>query len=120
MTRRPSVKTLRRCFGDKAREAKRALHMSRQELLETYDAAGRRLRECYNPPQTYDIRLETLNAIGDFHGVEGVQAKNGRWASYLNTGDTYNDTLIYWNGHYRVQSLGDFVETMERNGICFD
>ena len=27
--------------------------------------------------------------------------------------------VIYWRGAYRVQSLGDFVETMERQWVHF-
>ena len=53
-------------------------------------------------------------------GVEGVEeAKTGLYADYLNTGDTYAPTVIYWRGAYRVQSLGDFVEIQERQGYRF-
>ena len=33
---------------------------------------------------------------------------------------TLSRTIIYWRGRYRVQSLGDFVETMGRQGVRFD
>jgi hypothetical protein len=116
--RTPSVKTLRQAFGTSANEAKRALKMTRQELASTAPGANR-LAECYNPPKTWDIRMCVLNDIGGFHGIESIESTNSEYASYLNSGDTYQPTLIYWRGTYRVQSVGDFVETMERQGVKF-
>lgn len=34
-------------------------------------------------------------------------------------GETYAPTVIYWRGQYRVQSVGDFIETMQRQGVRF-
>ena len=93
--------------------------MTRSELLETPAGKARDL-ECYNPPKTYDLRLTALNAIEPgLHGCEAVESSNGEFADYLNSGDSYNPTVIYWKGNYRVQSLGDFIETMERQGVSF-
>ncbi len=114
MKRRPSVKALRAVFGDKASEARKVLLMTRDEL-EATDAGSARVRECYNAPATYDVRMTVLNSIAGLYGVEGAETESGEWATYLNTGDTYNPTVIYWRGRYRVQSLGDLVETLERS-----
>ena len=69
------------------------------------------------------LRLHAMNKAINAHGVERIQRTGPRcateFAEYLNMGDPYNATLIYWRGRYRVQSLGDFVETMERQGINF-
>jgi hypothetical protein len=115
MFRTPSVKTLAHVF-DNAKEAKRILRMNRKELEETI--AGRaRVQECYNRPTTEDVRLHVLDAMDiGLHGVESIDMGNGQYADYLNTGDSYAATLIFWNGSYRVQSVGDFVEVMERQG----
>lgn len=112
----PSVKTLSRIF-DNPKRAKDIFLMSRAQLREGPAAA--RFAECRNPPKTYDLRLFALNACGDFHGCESLETDRGEYAEYLNSGDTYAETVIYWRGNYRVQSVGDFVETMERQGVHF-
>jgi hypothetical protein len=99
--------------------------MSRAEL-ESLPAGAARIAECYHAPTTYDVRLTCLDALGESYGVEGLQRCNSSgvygddWASYLNTGDSYTPTLIYWDGRYRVQSVGDFIETMERRSVYFN
>ena len=107
----PSIKTLRAVFGDKAREARRILEMNRAEL-EALPAGAARLRECYHPPKTYDLRLHCLDALGESFGVEGFQLRTGEFCDYLNTGDTYAPTLLRVNGRYRVGCWGDIAERM--------
>ena len=116
--RTPSVKTLRQALGTGATQAKRVFKMSRQELASTH-AGANRLIECFNPPKTWDIRMHVLNDIGGFHGVESFESTKGEYATHLNAGDSYEPTIIYWRGSYRVQSVGDFVETMERQSVHF-
>ncbi len=112
--RTPSIKTLRDAFNDRAPEAKRVLRMTRAQLLET-PAGDARDRECLHRPDTEDLRMHALNALDPgFHGIETIRTTMREPASYLNTGDTYASTLIYWRGRYRVQCVGDFVETLER------
>jgi hypothetical protein len=116
----PSIKTLSSVFTD-AVQAKKILQMTRNELLQT-PAGSARNAECYNPPKTYDLRLTVLNAIElGLHGVEWFENDKGVYdgALYLNAGDIYAPTLIYWNSSYRVQSVGDFIETMEKQGVKF-
>jgi hypothetical protein len=116
--RKPSSKTLARAFGENAREARRIFEMSRAELKTRPDvqavemAAFSRLRTEY-------LRMHALNTCGDFYGFEALQANTGEWVEYLNAGDVYNETVIFWRGVYRVQTLGDFVETMERRAVRF-
>lgn len=105
----PSIKTLSLVFGDKAKEARKILEMTREQLCEL-PAGDARVRECFNPPKTYDIRLHCLDALGESYGVEGFQVKNSTWCDYLNTGDTYSTTLVYFNGRYRVTTWGDIAE----------
>jgi hypothetical protein len=106
--RTPSIKTLKTIFGDNAKQAKALLNMTREQLLET--AVGdARLAECYHAPSTADLRMECLNALGDFHGVEHFHTKKGG-CLYLNAGDTYTLTLVRFNGAYRVSCWGDIAE----------
>ena len=113
--RKPSIKTLSQCFGN-PREARRIFKMSRAELLATGAGAARN-RECHSAPRTADLRMHALNECGRFHGVEFLareRQSNGyspdEYAEYLNAGDSYAATVIYWRGRYRVQSIGDFIE----------
>lgn len=107
--RSPTVKALVAVFGDKAREAKRILRMSRTELA-ALPAGEARIRECYHPPATSDVRMECLNALAETHGVEAFKVRNGDWCEYLNGGDTYTATLVHFRGSYRVASWGDIAE----------
>ena len=111
--RTPSIKTLSAVFAN-PREAKRILTMTRAELLRL--DAGRALdTECHHLPSTWALRMTCLNAIdAGLHGLESAETTEGEYATYLNTGDSYAPTVIYWRGRYRVQSIGDFIETQER------
>lgn len=119
MTRIPSIKTLSAVFTD-ARQARAILEMTRAQLLQL-PAGSARFAQCYNAPKTYDVRMHCLNAIeSGLYGLESMESTGGEYAEYLNAGDTYAPTLIYWRGAYRVQSVGDFVETMERQSVRFN
>lgn len=118
--RKPSIKTLSQCFGN-PREARRIFDMSRAELLET-DVGAARNRECHSAPRTADLRMHVLNVCGGFHGIESLASErqsNGysadEYADYLNAGDSYLPTVIYWRGRYRVQCVGDFIERSRVN-----
>lgn len=63
--------------------------------------------------------MHCLDAAARTYGTETMRAKNGEFADYLNAGDTYAPTIIYWRGRYRVQDVGTFLETMERTGVKF-
>ena len=108
MLRSPSIKALRSIFGDNAKAAKELLCMTREQLLRT-ETGKARASQCYNPPLTQDIRMECLNALGGFHGVEAFDTKKGV-CMYLNAGDTYAPTLVRFKGAYRLSSWGDIAE----------
>ena len=114
----PAIKTLSAVFSE-PKKAREILEMPRARLLEL-PAGTERARVCYTPPLTHDIRLHCLNAIDrELHGVEAIESTAGQYADYLNTGDTYAPTVIYWRGAYRVQSIGAFIETMARQRVNF-
>jgi len=110
MLRSPSIKSLRQLFGANAPQAKALLLMSRNQLAKTPVGAAR-LAECYHPPTTQDIRMECLNALGGFHGVEGFTTRRGE-CLYLNAGDTYTPTLVRHGSSYRIACWGDIAEQM--------
>lgn len=107
--RSPSVKTLREVFGDKAREAKAVFRMSRNELLET-PAGAARDKECFNPPETWDLRMNVLDALAGTFGIEEFRTRKGENVEYLNAGDTYAATIVYFRGNYYVGCWGDYAE----------
>lgn len=123
-TPRPSARTLAAVFEDPKR-ARAILTMCRTELAQL-PAGAARIAECYHAPSMWDVRMTCLSALGaGLRGVESCQVadtlgtQEEHYAAYLNTGDMYAPTLIYWRGRYRVQSLGDFIETQERQGVRF-
>lgn len=108
MIRSPSTKALRSIFGDNAKQAKALLTMTREQLIDT-PVGQARVDECYHAPTTQDIRMECLNALGGFHGVEVFATKKGL-CMYLNAGDTYTPTLVRFMGAYRITCWGDIAE----------
>ena len=108
MLRSPSIKTLKIIFGENAARAKAILRMNRYQLIAT-PVGMRQFNDCYHPLTTQDIRMECLNELGDFSGVEWFDTKKGG-CMYLNAGDTYTPTLVRHNGVYRVASWGDIAE----------
>jgi len=115
----PSVKTLALCFED-PKQARAILKMQHKELAQ-HPAGKARINECYHAPKWYDVRLHVLDSIDNgMFGVESIESTNGEYADYLNSGDTYTPTIIYWRDSYRVQSLGDFIETMQRQYVHFN
>lgn len=107
--RKPSVKALSAVFND-PKSARAILEMNHEELSRQ-PAAAARINECFHPPAWSDVRMHALASIDTgLHGVESIESESGEYADYLNTGDTYAPTVIYWRGNYRVQSVGDFIE----------
>ena len=120
MTRLPSIKTLRAVFQDRAHEARRILEM-RRDQLEAHPVGAARVAECHHAPQTRDLRMTVLDSLDSgLHGVEAFDLgrRDGTQATlyYLNAGDTYTTTIVYWGGAYRVESWGDRLEILERQG----
>lgn len=119
MLRKLSVKTLSAVFSD-PKKARAVFEMSRAQLLET-EAGAARYKACHHPPKTYDLRMHVLDSLeSGLHGLESMQSTGGEYADHLNAGDPYTPTVIYWRGSYRVQSVGDFMETTERQGVQFN
>ena len=105
----PSIKTLSQVFKD-PKQARAILVMSHAELGQT-PAGEARIRECFHRPKWYDVRLHCLNALeSGLCGVEGFQLANGEYVEYLNSGETYAKTIVYFRGRYSVRDWGSLVE----------
>ena len=64
-------------------------------------------------------KLGQVKAAG-FYGVETVRDEDGNWVfSYLNSGDSYSPTIVRRAGSdtYRISTIGDEVEALERQGV---
>jgi hypothetical protein len=93
-------------------------------LLERYDEANRRLRECYNHPGLTDLKMNVLNSLIEGYGVEAIihpdDYSGSNAVEYVNMGDTYTSTICHDNstGEFTINCWGDFVETdPERFGL---
>lgn len=116
--RTPSIKTLSMVFENP--KLAKSILMMRQADLRVHPVGAARIAECYSMPKWCDIRMTILNSIdAGLYGVESCETNSGEYADYLNTGDSYAPTVIFWRGNYRVQPLGDFIETMERQSVKF-
>lgn len=113
----PSVKALEFVFGADAKKAKAIFKFSRREL-EEHPANQEMVRLSHGKHDESYLILRALNHLGErdgCHGVEFMSTDNDQFAEYINVGDTYVDTVIYWQGQFRIQCLGDFVEMVERS-----
>ena len=67
--------------------------------------------------------LEAIDVLLDGFGVESIPDPfqprfTDTWvADYVNTGDVYNATVIYFNDEFYISTVGDFIEWYERENI---
>jgi hypothetical protein len=67
----------------------------------------------------------TLNRLLEGYGWEYVYhaTETGQFGEpemvfkYVNTGDTYSATVVSYQGRYRVTTMGDMIESLERRGV---
>lgn len=70
---------------------------------------------CYNRPDDTELMLHAADVLLGTHGVESlgpVDTRSGPPFAYLNTGDTYADTVVYNSEtrRFMVCSWGDIAE----------
>lgn len=90
----PSVKTIMKLECDK----EDAIKIRKAMMQESLDV---------------DDRLEKINEILHECGVESAgecDCKDGPPLLYVNRGDTYNTTVCYFNGHFKIIDWGTIVE----------
>lgn len=87
---------------------------------ETVEAVEDWIRQCYNRPSHEELVMCAADALAEGFGVEAVFDSDGDVAcSYVNTGDTYNLTLLYDHGRdeFQFTTWGDWIETTESLGV---
>lgn len=101
-----------------------ALAILRGELDPLTVPAARQLAlACFNPPGRHYLEMTALDSLLGTCGVEHigeVGMRDGPPVEYLNTGDTYAATLVWYRDRVRpwaIESWGDVAERMERNGV---
>lgn len=116
----PSLKTLmtinrNRTSKESAILARKILTLKTTEDLEdvAYQLGDNDLYlGCYS---RRELRLALLNKVLGGFGVESICNKDGKYLDYINFGDTYDTTIIFWNNRYIVSSWGDIVEKNSNN-----
>lgn len=82
-------------------------------------AAERHRLQCFNPPDRHTLVMIALDAIAGTCGVEyigPVDMRRGPPLEYLNTGDTYAETLLWFRDFanpWRMGSWGDYAERFD-------
>jgi len=90
------------------------------ELLEfgPYDDTRQWIRQCFNRPTTPEIAMAMLNEAIEGHGIEAVFTTDSVPVfSYVNTGDSYNPTIVKFRSRFILTTVGDMVEYVEQQGI---
>ncbi len=77
---------------------------------------------CYSPPKRHHMLMTALNSLLKTHGVEyigDVHMTDGPPVQYLNTGDTYAATLVWYRDtfKFKVQGYDEAVEWCEKRGL---
>jgi len=83
--------------------------------VETVPETAAMIAACYHRPSTPELRMHAINVLMQGYGCEAVWSLHSETqpiAEYVNTGDTYNPTILYsYERHvFRLTDLGTFVE----------
>jgi hypothetical protein len=113
----PSIKTLSSITIGRAKELRRVLEIkdraTLESILDKYPVTAKWYHSCYNPMGFTTAKLSIANEILGTYGVEYIpKGHNSKSPAieYCNAGDTYNSTLLFVSGRYRVGCWGDIVE----------
>lgn len=117
----PSEKRLEEAFPGKGRELRELMDKKRKTY--DYKSVQEWCKGCYHEPKFHERLMCAINEILGGHGVEAMfrQGMTHPDMEYINMGDTYTTTLIfdYTSNTFKIQSMGDWVETAERYGRRF-
>jgi predicted secreted Zn-dependent protease len=96
--------------------------------MQKLDIANALRRAKYRHGADHDKIMDHVNAALNMHGVEHVESSTHgfrrTWgntvALYVNTGETYELTLIFDTllQRFSIESLGDFIERKEQTKPC--
>lgn len=118
----PSIKTLMSVNQDKtsleaaklARTILAASKRSELESLPVYDQYYQRIGiHMYNPHSFNELKMQLLDLALEGYGVEAFRTEKRGYCDYINFGDTYITTIVYFQGRFSVCSWGDIAEKYE-------
>jgi hypothetical protein len=81
-------------------------------------AGAARYRECYGVPSYEDMAMHVVNALVGGYGVESGELPDDESFRYVNFGDTYDGTIVEYDGGFFVSSYDDFLEAKEHEYIA--
>lgn len=116
---------LRQIMGPSASKMEKELHIAHEDayLVKLIMEGKVDPRHIQKSPSNYPDYVKQLYAIDKIiggHGLVPINDQNNNCiAEYINTGETYNATVLYdkKRKRYFLDSLGDFVERKSRHGI---
>ena len=105
---------LTRAFGEEVAEALLPVlnrELTEDELMDRFEVADKRYRECYCPPGYDDMALHVADFLIGSYGIEGWATEDGRnGVSYCNMGDPYTTTIVHgMDGEFHVQCWANLV-----------
>lgn len=79
---------------------------------DTFESVQNWCKQCYNEPPKHEKIMAALNEVLGGFGIETTDnPKNSDdYIEYINVGDTYIPTILYYNGKFIFSTWGDFVE----------
>jgi hypothetical protein len=93
----------------------------RDDIQKHFPQTDKWLMQCHNMPSQDECIMEMFNELLDGFGVEAIKAVGAHVdnyhfdivADYVNTGDTYNTTILHDHvtSRFMVTSWGDYVES---------
>lgn len=110
----PSIPKLEPLFGNNAKKAREIIRAEKTLAIWSDECeAVKALRAQPLHPSKMLVKMTYLNALCHGFGVESLATEHtDEHADYINMGDPYVKTIIFWRGLYRLQSVGNFVENV--------
>ena len=112
----PTQKTLKRiCWLDAKQRVMVRKLIGKKVKTTSFQNVQAWVKNCYSQPTYLERLLVALDEVCETSGVECIRDYDEVLVSYLNTGNSYTETLIFRHdlGRFQVMSCGDFVEWWE-------
>jgi len=101
-------------LGIDIENAKKVRGLIKGELdPDTFESVSNWTRQCYHPPSEHEKVFCALNEVIGGHGTEACFDEGKPNLEYINMGDSYKATIVYFDGCFRFTTLGDIIEHKE-------
>lgn len=90
---------------------------SKEAILSRYEATRDWYNQCYHKPKIRELRRNAISELLQKDGYCGVgtlgrrKSQPGVWVHSLNSGDSYNPTLVFAAGNMFISSEADLLES---------